>query len=64
MKNDLGDSADGLEEDKEFLADLDKYCEAKQKLFKEDANYRTQELAALTPSRSSTMIRHRKRSPN
>jgi chromosome segregation ATPase len=47
MKNDLGDSAEGLEEDKKFLADLDKNCEAKQKLFKENVNYRTQELAAL-----------------
>jgi len=47
MKNDLGDSAEGLEEDKKFLADLDKNCEAKQALFKENVNYRTQELAAL-----------------
>jgi chromosome segregation ATPase len=47
MKNDLGDSAEGLEEDKKFIADLDKNCEAKTKLFKENVNYRTQELAAL-----------------
>jgi len=47
MKNDLGDSAEGLEEDKKFLADLDKNCESKTKLFKENVNYRTQELAAL-----------------
>jgi len=47
MKNDLGDSAEGLEEDKKFIADLDKNCEAKQKLFKENVNYRGQELAAL-----------------
>jgi len=47
MKNDLGDSAEGLEEDKKFLADLDKNCEEKQKLFKENVNYRTQELSAL-----------------
>jgi len=47
MKNDLGDTAEGLEEDKKFLADLDKNCEVKQKLFKENVNYRTQELAAL-----------------
>jgi len=47
MKNDLGDTAEGLEEDKKFLADLDKNCEAKTKLFKENVNYRTQELAAL-----------------
>jgi len=47
MKNDLGDTGEGLVEDKKFLADLDKNCEAKQKLFKENVNYRTQELAAL-----------------
>jgi len=47
MKNDLGDSAEGLEEDKKFIADLDKNCDAKQKLFKENVNYRGQELAAL-----------------
>merc|ERR1719240_1820176 len=47
MKNDLGDTAEGLEEDKKFLADLDKNCEEKQKLFKENVNYRTQELSAL-----------------
>jgi len=47
MKNDLGDTAEGLDEDKKFLADLDKNCEAKTKLFKENVNYRTQELAAL-----------------
>jgi len=47
MKNDLGDTAEGLEEDKKFLADLDKNCEAKTKLFKENVNYRAQELAAL-----------------
>jgi len=48
MKNDLGDSAEGLVEDKKFIADLDKNCEAKQKLFKENVAYRTQELAALS----------------
>jgi len=48
MKNDLGDSAEGLVEDKKFIADLDKNCESKQKLFKENVNYRAQELAALS----------------
>jgi len=48
MKNDLGDSAEGLVEDKKFIADLEKNCEAKQKLFKENVAYRTQELAALS----------------
>jgi septal ring factor EnvC (AmiA/AmiB activator) len=47
MKNDLGDTADGLEEDKKFLADMEKNCEIKTKLFQENVKYRTQELAAL-----------------
>merc|ERR1719181_587850 len=47
MKNDLGDSAESLVEDKKFLADLDKNCEEKQKLNEENVKYRTQELAAL-----------------
>jgi len=47
MKNDLGDTAEGLEEDKKFIGDLDKNCAQKQQLFTENVNYRTQELAAL-----------------
>jgi len=47
MKNDLGDSAESLVEDKKFLADLDKNCDEKQKLYEENVKYRTQELAAL-----------------
>jgi septal ring factor EnvC (AmiA/AmiB activator) len=47
MKNDLGDTAEGLEEDKKFIADLEKNCELKAKLFQENVKYRTQELAAL-----------------
>merc|ERR1719502_1880375 len=47
MKNDLGDTAESLLEDKKFLADLDKNCEEKQKLYEENVKYRTQELAAL-----------------
>jgi chromosome segregation ATPase len=47
MKNDLGDTLDGLEDDKKFLADLDKNCELKQKLYEENVKYRTEELAAL-----------------
>merc|ERR1719281_2045699 len=43
MKNDLGDTADSLEEDKKFLADLDKNCAEKTKLFEENVKYRTQE---------------------
>ena len=33
MKNDLGDTADSLADDKKFLADLDKNCAGKQKLY-------------------------------
>jgi chromosome segregation ATPase len=47
MKNDLGDTADGLADDAKFLEDLDKNCAIKQKLFDENVKYRTQELAAL-----------------
>jgi len=47
MKNDLGDTEAGLMDDKKFLADLDKNCAEKQKLFTENINYRAQELAAL-----------------
>jgi len=48
MKNDLGDTADGLADDAKFLEDLDKNCAIKQKLFDENVKYRTQELAALS----------------
>merc|ERR1719424_773089 len=48
MKNDLGDTAEGLLEDKKFIADLDKNCDEKQKLNEENVKYRTQELAALS----------------
>jgi len=47
MKNDLGDTTDGLADDAKFLEDLDKNCAIKQKLFDENVKYRTGELAAL-----------------
>jgi len=47
MKNDAGDTAEGLIDDKKFLQDLDKNCEVKQKLFDENVAYRGQELEAL-----------------
>ena len=47
MKNDLGDTTDGLADDTKFLEDLDKNCAIKQKLFDENVKYRTGELAAL-----------------
>ena len=33
MKNDLGDTGESLMEDKKFLADLDKNCDEKQKVY-------------------------------
>jgi len=47
MKNDMGDTADGLEDDKKFLADMAKNCAEKTKLFEENVKYRTEELLAL-----------------
>jgi chromosome segregation ATPase len=47
MKNDAGDTAEGLVDDKKFLEDLDKNCATKQKLFDENVKYRGQELEAL-----------------
>jgi len=47
MKNDAGDTAAGLVDDKAFLADLDKNCAAKQALFDENTKMRGQELEAL-----------------
>merc|ERR1719215_2255776 len=47
MKNDLGDTGEALLEDKKFVADLEKNCAAKQKLFDENVSMRGQELAAL-----------------
>jgi len=47
MKNDAGDTAEGLVDDKKFLEDLDKNCAIKQKLFDENVKYRGEELLAL-----------------
>merc|ERR1719329_1402499 len=47
MKNDLGDTGEQILEDKKFLADLDKNCEVKAKLFGENVKMRGQEIAAL-----------------
>jgi len=47
MKNDAGDTTEGLIDDKKFLQDLDKNCAIKQKLFDENVKYRGQELEAL-----------------
>jgi hypothetical protein len=47
MRNDAGDTAEGLVDDKKFLADLDNNCAQKQKLYEENTKYRSEELAAL-----------------
>jgi len=47
MRNDLGDTGEALLEDKKFIADLEKNCETKQKLFAENVKMRGQELLAL-----------------
>merc|ERR1719261_994121 len=47
MKNDLGDTAEGLIEDKKFLADLEKNCATKEKEWAEICKNRALELQAL-----------------
>jgi len=47
MKNDAGDTAEGLVDDKKFLQDLEKNCASKQKLFDENTKMRGLELEAL-----------------
>jgi len=47
MKNDLGDTAEGLIEDKKFLADLEKNCATKEKEWAEICKQRQLELVAL-----------------
>merc|ERR1719217_305146 len=48
MKNDLEDTQEGLEEDKKFLANLGKMCEAKKKEWDERCKLRQEELLALS----------------
>merc|ERR1719399_1948802 len=47
MKNDLGDTGEALEEDKKFLADLEKNCATKEKEWAEICKMRQLELQAL-----------------
>jgi len=47
MKNDLGDTSEALDEDKAFLADMEKNCASKGKLHEEEKNMRAQEVVAL-----------------
>merc|ERR1711990_1285743 len=47
MKEDLDDTAEGLLDDKKFLADLDKNCAAKTKEHEANMALRSQELVAL-----------------
>jgi len=47
MKGDLSDTANGMIEDKKFLADLDKTCKTKQAEWDERCKLRNEELLAL-----------------
>merc|ERR1719353_1113630 len=47
MKNDLGDTAEALVEDKKFLADLEKNCKTKQAEWEVIVKTRNEELLAL-----------------
>merc|ERR1711956_157464 len=47
MKNDLGDTEESLAADKEFLANMEKKCEAKKKEWEVMVKTRAEELAAL-----------------
>merc|ERR1719454_2376454 len=47
MKNDLGDTAEALEEDKKFLADLEKNCDKKSAEWESIVKTRNEELLAL-----------------
>merc|ERR1719172_519274 len=47
MKNDLGDTAEALAEDKKFLADLEKNCATKKAEWDEIVKTRNEELLAL-----------------
>jgi len=47
MKNDLGDTAEGIIEDKKFLADLEKNCATKEQEWAEICKQRQLELVAL-----------------
>merc|ERR1719155_323584 len=48
MKNDLEDTQEGLEEDKKFLADLEKKCKTAQADFEANQKVRSEELLALS----------------
>ena len=47
MKNDLGDTAEALVEDKKFLAELDKTCATKTAEWEVIVKTRNEELLAL-----------------
>merc|ERR1719261_1158285 len=47
MKNDLGDTAEALAEDKKFLEDLEKNCATKEKEWAEICKTRSEELLAI-----------------
>merc|ERR1719359_711646 len=47
MKNDLAETQEALEEDKKFLANLEKNCEAKKKEWAERQKTRAEEILAI-----------------
>eukprot|EP00405_Crypthecodinium_cohnii_P024889 CAMPEP_0206493836 /NCGR_PEP_ID=MMETSP0324_2-20121206/47289_1 /ASSEMBLY_ACC=CAM_ASM_000836 /TAXON_ID=2866 /ORGANISM="Crypthecodinium cohnii, Strain Seligo" /LENGTH=534 /DNA_ID=CAMNT_0053977215 /DNA_START=24 /DNA_END=1624 /DNA_ORIENTATION=+ len=47
MKNDVGDTSDSLEDDKAFLADMEKNCAEKAATFEQEKKLRAEELLAL-----------------
>lgn len=47
MKNEAGDAAQALEDDKAFLADLEKNCDSKLKVHEEEKKMRAEEVVAL-----------------
>merc|ERR1719229_1360824 len=48
MKEDLGDNADSLGEDKAFLKDLEKNCDSKAAIHEEEKKMRAEEILALS----------------
>jgi hypothetical protein len=60
MKNDLGDVAEQVAEDKKFLADLEKNCATKEKEWAQIVETRNQELLALADTSSKHLAQGRR----
>jgi predicted RNase H-like nuclease (RuvC/YqgF family) len=59
MKNDLGDTADALEKDKKFLADMAKNCKTKEAEWEVIVKTRNEELLALADTIKALNELHR-----